>query len=681
MLSIFFIAEQSYLNLNDSSNKYYHLKDLLTPYSDKLKWLVFLIAILCYANTYKHQMALDDYSVIVNHSHVQNGLDGISEIIKTNYRNGNGGFNDGLYRPLSLVMFAIEKEFFNNDTNIAHGINILLYALCCMFLFISLRKIFENQPLVIPLVAALVFVVHPIHTEVVANIKGRDDLLAFFGFVMALFFLLKQHESKSIKHLVSAVFFFVLALLSKESAVSFAVIIPALIFFKEDYKLKNAVNTLLLLLPMSVAFMLLRYSIVNGMEREIDPGNFGLLNNPLAATDNTSLRWGSTFALQITFLQKLIFGSPLIHDYSFNLIPLDKLGSIKSIGGIIALLGLGYLSVLGLLKKNKWGIIAAIYLLSISVASQILLPIGTIFAERLLFISVLPFGIAIAFLAEVFQKKLSSEKAQKTILACGLIALVGYTPQTFRRNSDWENNYTLYESDLEKGKESARINYNFGSISYEESKLNKVQANLLLNQASIYLNRAINIYPEYYDAYNNLGLVYNQLKDYPKGIATIKKAISLNPDYNKFYLNLGLLYFDAKQYEFAIQSFQEYITRVPNSSETYLLLGQAFGNLNQFQKAIGNLEQALVLKPDYLEAYNYLGMAYGFTNQQTKAVKTLRNALQYYPNDSNLLFNLSIALHQMGNYQEEYRVLQQILNLYPNNAAAKRNLELVKALI
>lgn len=645
--------------------------------------MIAILAILAYANTYNHQMALDDYSVIVTHSHVQNGMDGIGEIIKTNYRNGNGGFNDGLYRPLSLILFALEKEFFNNNTSIAHGINILLYALSCMFLFIALRKVFEKLPLIIPLVATVVFVIHPLHTEVVANIKGRDDLLALFGFVMALTYLLRHHESKKLAHLIMAHFFFIIALFSKESSVTFAIILPALIFFREDYNLKDALKSMLSLLPFSILFIFLRLNIVNGMEREIDPGNFGLLNNPLADTKDLNLRWGSTFALQLTFLSKMLIGGPLIHDYSFNLIELTKLSSLKAIGGILVFAGLIYASILGLLKKNKWGIMAAIYLLSIAVASQILMPIGTIFAERLLFLSVLPFGIFVAFVYQAIQPKLSLDtiKAQKAVLVIGLIALLAYLPQTFTRNADWENNYSLYESDIEKGANSARINYNFGTESYEQSKFNQNQKVQLLNQSAIYLNKSITIYPEYYDAYNNLGLVYRELKDYKRGIVLIKSAIALNPDYKKYYLNLGLLYYESKQYEFAIQSFKAYVFRNPQSYETYLLLGQACGNLNQFEKAIGHLNQAIALKPDYLAAYNFLGMAYGFTNQQTKAETTLRNALTYYPNDSQLLFNLSISLHQQEKYQEEFQILKQILASYPNNSAAQQNLEMVKGLL
>ena len=367
--------------------------DILSPYSKWLKWIVFAIALLVYGNTINHQMALDDYSIIVTHSHVQNGIDGIGEILTTNYRNGNSGFNDGLYRPLSPLTFALEKEFFDSNTSISHFINIVLYGIASLFLFLSLQKIFYDKALIIPFCAALIFVTHPLHTEVVANIKGRDEILAFFGLSLSLWYILKSIETTAVKNKLLGLIFFIIALFSKESAVTYAVIIPLLLFLRTDVHFKKMFSSFLLLIPFAIAFMGLRYIIVNGMDNAVDAGNFGLLNNPIADTQDSSLKWGSTFALQLTFLQKLWYPFNLIHDYSYNQIPLVKLNTIQSIFGLIVLIGLSITAIWGLIKKNTYGILAAIYLATIIVSSQILLPIGIQFAERMLFLSVLALAI------------------------------------------------------------------------------------------------------------------------------------------------------------------------------------------------------------------------------------------------------------------------------------------------
>ena len=119
-------------------NKAKETPELLRRQSKFLPWLVFSFCLLLYANSFNHQYALDDYSIIIEHDHVQAGFDGIGKIMTTNYRNGQSGFNDGLYRPLSLVTFAIEKSLYDNNPNLAHILNALLYAIGMLFLYLSL---------------------------------------------------------------------------------------------------------------------------------------------------------------------------------------------------------------------------------------------------------------------------------------------------------------------------------------------------------------------------------------------------------------------------------------------------------------------------------------------------------------------------------------------------------------
>ncbi len=635
--------------------------------------MIGVLAVLLYANTLTHEMALDDYSVIVTHSHVQNGLEGIPEILTTNYRNGNGGFNDGLYRPLSLILFAIEKEYFDNHTGIAHFINVLLYALSAIFLYLGLLKVFEDNAITV-LAICFLFITHPLHTEVVANIKGRDDLLAFFGFSLALWSMMQNIEKKSLKYLSLCLLGYFIALFSKESSVTFALILPLFILFNPKYTYKQALHHVTLFLPFAFGFMLLRNEIVSSMPQAIDPGNFGLLNNPIAAAESSDLRWGSTFALQIKFLTSLILGGKLIHDYSYNLIPLVGMGTPQAVIGFLVFIGLVGLSIYGLIKRQIWGLITAIYGLSIAVASQILMPIGAQFAERLLFMAVLPFSIAIVFASK---RLIKGSKKKKHYLLVILFLTCIYAVKSIHRNPDWKNNYSLYSADVEKGSESARVNYNFGSesadLAYASNDFKKKQS--LLKDAQEHLSKAIQIYPDYADAYNNLGLVYREMKQYEQGIRTVKEGIRRHPEYNRYYLNIALLYFDAKQFTQALPYFQEYAERKPNSANTYFLMGQASGHLQRFDEAIMHLEKSLSLEPQNTEAMNYLGMAHGMMGQNAQAENVFKKALQLRPNDINLLMNLAVCLQNQGKTAEEKTVLQKVVQLNPNHKAAVQRLQ------
>jgi tetratricopeptide (TPR) repeat protein len=646
--------------------------------------LVPIVAALLYLNTLNHQFALDDYSVIHTHSHVQNGIDGIGEILTTNYRHGNSGFNDGLYRPLSLVSFALEKEFFEMNSSLSHFINILFYALGGLFLFLALKRIFVQYPIIIPLSISLLFLAHPIHTEVVANVKGRDELFAFFGFTLCLWSFSKQLNVKSVSYLILGTLAYVFALFSKESAVTYAFMIPLLLLIHPEVKHKKVATFLLILLPLAFGFMLWRNHIINSMPNAVDAGNFSLLNNPIAATSDNSLRWGSAFALQFTFLKSLLFPTELIHDYSYNQLPLVSLFSWKSIVGIIIFLTLVGASIWGIAKKNFWGICAALYLLSVGVASQILMPIGVQFAERLLFLAALPFCMALVFL---IYKLITKSKAyfpikdQKKLVLISLAIFLLYGAKTISRNQDWENNLTLYQADVDKASHSARANYNYGSELQTQAQAvsNPQQKQQILSQSETYLKKAIQIYPDYLDAYNNLGTVLKNQTKYGEAIQVYRKNIELDPNYSKNYYNLAVVFFEAKKYSKCIEYMQQYVQLKPNSSQAYFIMAQAAEANQVFNQAIAFAQQCLQINPNQLNVLNFLGTQQGKSGQNQQAVNTFQKALQLDPQRPDIWMNLAFCYHNLGNLEKEIESLENILKIQPQNQTAIQRLQQLKS--
>ena len=148
------------------------------------KLLIFVVAFLLYANTLTHEYTQDDAIVIYDNMFTTKGFSGIPGILK--YDTFFGFFKvegkdklvaGGRYRPLTLVMFAVEYAIFGKSPFIGHLGNVLLYGLLGIVLYLLLLKLFrarEDIPLaaLFALVITLFFIAHPIHTEVVANIKG-----------------------------------------------------------------------------------------------------------------------------------------------------------------------------------------------------------------------------------------------------------------------------------------------------------------------------------------------------------------------------------------------------------------------------------------------------------------------------------------------------------------------------
>src|ERR1035437_3769475 len=208
--------------------------------------LITVFVFLIYGNSIKNEYALDDNYVTVTNlkepgnSRVAKGIKGIPEIFSSHYVESSSQSFE--YRPLVLATFAIEYQFFGSNPHVSHFISVLIYALTCLLLFSILCKLLKNYNIVFPLLIIFLFITHPIHTEVVDNIKCRDELLSFLFGICSLHFFLKSTEAKN-KWLpvVLAIVFLLMALLCKRTAVLFIALIPLAIYFFTSIKLKQIV--------------------------------------------------------------------------------------------------------------------------------------------------------------------------------------------------------------------------------------------------------------------------------------------------------------------------------------------------------------------------------------------------------------------------------------------------------
>ncbi len=201
-------------------------------------WVLFLMGVLLYANTFTHDFAQDDAIVITDNMFTQQGISGIPGILTKD--TFFGFFKDenkanlvagGRYRPLTLVLFALEYELFGENPTVNHIVNALLYGLTGVFLYLLLLQFFpkkkdETKSFWIALAGSLLFIAHPIHTEAVANIKGRDEIMTLLLSLMALFYAFRAYRTKRLGLSVLAGVLFFLALLAKENAITFLAVVP-----------------------------------------------------------------------------------------------------------------------------------------------------------------------------------------------------------------------------------------------------------------------------------------------------------------------------------------------------------------------------------------------------------------------------------------------------------------------
>ena len=592
--------------------------------SNKLKvFLVIIIAVftfILYAQSINHNYTLDDHPVIDENSITTMGLSGIPILLKTDYWYGSGHDESRgpVYRPTSLIIFATVWEFSPNDPHVYHFINVLLYSFTCLFLFLVLCELFRKQNILFPFICALLYAAHPIHTEVVNNIKSLDEILCFLFGLISIWSLLKYNSSKSILSFVLGGISFFLALISKETGITFLVIIPMAVYFFTDTSLKKLIPTFLLLLVITGLGLTIRMMVFKDLPP--NPGiTTSVLNNSLNAAPDMISRYATVFYILLRYLVLLIFPHPLTCDYNFSQIKNQTLSDPAALIGIIIFFASGIFSIINFRKKSIVAFGILFFLITLAPVSNFFFLGGSVMAERFMYTPSLGFCIILTwFLIRVTKTESIKNKFKDFyqffalnqrlfFIVLGITAL--YCLKTISRNRDWKDNITIFSHDVKISGNSARANQILGSalmISVMKSADVKNQEDTF-RLAKGYLKRALEIYPEYYAPLSHLGVIYLYEKKFDSANYCLKKGLQLMPDDVDLNFNYGLLLFNLKEYDDAIKVLNHTVELNSKHENAYYNLAALYLNKVDYDKALLNYSKVIELNPRNANAYYYSG--------------------------------------------------------------------------
>ena len=606
--------------------------------------LLAFIGFLLYVNTLGHGFVLDDVSVITANFHVQKGVEGISDIMKSSYRAGYWFGQDELYRPLSLVFFAIQWELAPDNPLPGHWTNIILYALTAYLLFIMLRLIMRQvNPFVLFLIS-LLYVAHPIHTEVVANIKSLDEILSFLFIIVSLIFLIKYVDHRKILSLVAAIFFYFLAFLSKESAITILAVIPVMLFFFRDIKGGALVKYTGFMAISAAVYLLLRRAILGHVTAGKD---FVVVDNLLVAAPDFIHRFATAVKILGNYLLLLFYPNPLSSDYSYNEFPIVGPGDWKFLLSLAVYAGLVIYAFWRLKKKEVLVFGILFYLFTMSIYSNILVLIGTSFGERLLYMPSFGWAVAITvLLTKVFKISIYKpteikpstfyfDKRFAPVAGIVAVVFVAFAFKTIDRNKDWESHYTLYSTDVNNTPNSARIHYFYANElmqtkAAKEAK-NEEEKNKYLEEAVKEYSRALEIHPKYADAYGQRGLAYFRMGNNEKAFEDYNRAIAHNTSMAVVFSNLGVLYFNAGDFNKALELYNKAVAYDPRFADGWRNLGSTYGEMGKLQEALKAFNNAVKFDPENAENWYYLAITYEVMGDKRNAEIYFNRAFQLKP--------------------------------------------------
>ncbi|QKZ12323.1 tetratricopeptide repeat protein [Spirosoma sp. KUDC1026] len=533
-----------------------------------------LLGALLYVNTFGHQYALDDIAAIEQNLFVKKGIAGIRDLMRTEFWHFSN-ISLGYYRPLSLITFALEQEFFKDNPHISHIINAVLYALTGLVIGVLLQKWLPKQTITAFLIG-LVFIAHPIHTEIVANIKGRDEILSFLFISLMLLSYWKYLETDEKGWIASACLSLYFAFLSKESSIVSLALIPAIQYWFTKRNIWQSLVSLWPFLIVTALFFFQKQRMIGTLSGN-PPVDWANYPYAIEKTQKSTM-----FKFLMYYIRLLVLPHPLVYDYSYNVIPSGGKGDLLTWAGFFTFVAFVWLTWKGFLKKTLWGFGLFWFFVTMAPGLGFIYFRGGIFAERFTYAAVMGFAFVLIWALQKLLVRESPDSPKPVLVryapVLGLMAVVVglYSFKTVERNRDWENNFVLFNSALpyvpnscqvqrhvanewiQKGlKDRAKADSIAAAVNGIKPKptLEQVKKGQALIDTNIahankhgrwaldHLQESTRIYPSFGEAYFSMAYVFQKItpnvdsaKYYYK--QTIRAANAYAPAYN----NLGVIY-------------------------------------------------------------------------------------------------------------------------------------------
>jgi len=543
---------------------------------------IVLVSLVCFANNLTGKFIYDDYLVVVDNTSIKS----LSNIPSLFFQSYFGKDNlAGTYRPLTTISFALNYTIAGLEPYSYHLANIIINAINSLLVYWIVKHYSESK--LLGIFTALLFSVHPVHSEAVAAIYGRPELLATMFLLIAWVYYLKSLTSKYY-YLISLLSYF-LSLLCKESGIVFFGILLLVQFCtKTSWKERLLPN----LKSLGYIFATIPYLII----RIWITGAFGVpKSSQMLGEESFSTRVYTMSFGYIKYFQMLIWPSKLYTEYDFSVVP-----KITSINFTVALslIIISLIIIVGFWQTNKNRIVAfgiLFFFVTTSIISNIFLPTGILISERTIYLAV---GSICLLIATAFYKVYKMGWT-KLALVFFIFTLLLASLRTSYRNLDFQNDEVLFASTLKISPNHFKANYCLG-LYYENIGQ--------IDKAEVYLKKALQLNETSSLANVALANFYNKQAKVDLAIHLFKRAIELDPnnaDAHSFYgailLSQGNLC-AAKDHLTKALSTNKSLVKAHNN------LGVTFAQMNRYQEAKQEFEKTLELDPNYQAANENLNL-------------------------------------------------------------------------
>ncbi|XP_077339085.1 protein O-mannosyl-transferase TMTC4 isoform X2 [Lithobates pipiens] len=634
--------------------------------------LVGFVSFVCFVNSYNGNFVFDDSEAIINNKDLREDAS-ISDLWLHDFWGTKLSSNAShkSYRPLTVLTFRINYILAGGLHPAGfHVVNILLHCIVAVLMLDVFSLLFSSgatdkgkKIMRAPksaLLSALLFAVHPVHTECVSGIVGRADLLcalfvvlSFLGYCKALpGFNKREHTSPF--WVIFSVFLGAVAMLCKEQGIT---------VLKFSFLKKGLFTRIGLLAIGAMCVLYIRWRIMG-----TGPPAFTDVDNPASFADSLFVR-----VINYNYYYSLngwLLLCPwwLCFDWSMGCIPLIKSLSDFRIMAPAALwfclFGLMYQALFSNNGQTRRIVTMALGFLVIPFlpASNLFFRVGFAVAERVLYLP----SVGYCMLLTYGYSRICRQYIKKKLVTLTVLGLLATNViRCVQRSNQWKSEELLFQSALFVCPLNAKVHYNVGKNLADRGQQ---------TEAIKFYREAVRLNPKYVHAMNNLGNILKEKEELHEAEQLLSRAVSIQPDFSAAWMNLGIVQNSLKRFEEAEKSYLTAIKYRKKYPDCYYNLGRLYADLNRNMDALNAWRNATILRPNHSLAWNNMIILLDNTGNLAQAEAVGREALKLLPHDHSITFSLANVLGKAEKYKESESLFLRAIDANPSSASYHGNL-------
>jgi tetratricopeptide (TPR) repeat protein len=545
-----------------------------------------LLAVATFAGTMGYEFVYDDHAVVRANPAADAPGDWRAIALTPSW--GGGG-----YRPLTTWTFAVTHAVSGSWAGGQHAANVALHAAVAALVVVVAGALGTSPP--VATLAGVLFAVHPVHADAVASIVGRAELLcALFVLLAVLAQLRGSRRGWTPGRVATVVALAAAGMCSKEYALTLVLLLPlldllvvddgSLAGFRAGLRGGRAV-VYALVAAAALGFVALRHAVVGSSALDVHPWM-----NPLAFVPD-HVRWLTALAVQARALGLLALPVGLRPDYSGPTLPLvTDVASAPALAGIGVAASLVVLAV-ALARRHRpaafWLLLSGV---SWGLVSNLVVPVGVVFAERLLYLP----SVGSCVLAALGVGWTAARLGRPALVgAVAAVACVVALPLAWRAHGVWRDDVTHARAMAAGAPESAHARHVLGTAYAMRGRL---------DEALGAFDAALALDPGYAGSLYNAALARRARGELPVARGLLRRLVRRRPDHVLGWIALAATELDLGHAARALAVTEHALARAPRSAELHVERALALAALDRRPAAADAFRDALRIAPDLAAA-------------------------------------------------------------------------------